>query len=70
MKLGLNILGVLGLLIGGVWMLQGLDILGGSFMSGQSRWLEIGAASRRGEPGAARLGELVTPLGSGCRLSI
>ena len=43
MKLGLNILGVLGLLIGGVWMLQGLDILGGSFMSGQSRWLEIGA---------------------------
>jgi hypothetical protein len=26
-------------------MLQGLDILGGSFMSGQSRWLEIGAAS-------------------------
>ena len=45
MKLGLNILGVLGLLIGGVWMLQGLDILGGSFMSGQSRWLEIGAVS-------------------------
>jgi hypothetical protein len=44
MKLGFNILGVLGLLIGGVWMLQGLDILGGSFMSGQSRWLEIGAA--------------------------
>jgi hypothetical protein len=24
-------------------MLQGLDILGGSFMSGHSRWLEIGA---------------------------
>jgi len=44
MKLGLNILGVLGLLIGGVWMLQGLNILGGSFMSGQSQWLEIGAA--------------------------
>ena len=43
MKLGLNLLGVLGLLIGCVWMLQGLDILGGSFMSGQSRWLDIGA---------------------------
>jgi hypothetical protein len=42
-KFGLNILGVLGLLIGGVWMLQGLNILGGSFMSGQSRWVEIGA---------------------------
>jgi hypothetical protein len=26
-------------------MLQGLDIPGDSFMSGQSRWLEIGTAS-------------------------
>jgi len=43
MKIGLNILGVLGLLIGGVWMLQGLNVLAGSFMSGQNRWLVIGA---------------------------
>jgi hypothetical protein len=43
MKLGLNLLGVLGLLIGAVWTLQGLNILGGSFMSGQSQWLAIGA---------------------------
>jgi hypothetical protein len=43
MKLGLNILGALALLIGVVWMLQGLDILGGSFMSGQNQWFVIGA---------------------------
>ena len=42
MKLGLNVLGLLGLLIGAVWTLQGLNILGGSFMSGQTRWLDIG----------------------------
>ncbi|HUZ67738.1 MAG TPA: hypothetical protein VMU56_08770 [Beijerinckiaceae bacterium] len=43
MKIGLNIIGVLLLLIGGVWMLQGLNILGGSFMSGQNQWFVIGA---------------------------
>ena len=43
MKLGLNVLGVVGLLIGGVWTLQGLNILEGSFMSGQTRWFAIGA---------------------------
>ena len=44
MKIAWNVLGVLGLLIGSVWMLQGLNILGGSFMSGQSQWFVIGAA--------------------------
>ncbi len=43
MKIGSNIAGILGLLIGGVWMLQGLNILGGSFMSGQNQWFVIGA---------------------------
>jgi hypothetical protein len=43
MKLGLNIAGVVGLLVGGVWMLQGLNFLGGSFMSGQREWFVIGA---------------------------
>jgi hypothetical protein len=42
-KLGLNILGALVLLIGCVWMLQGLNYLGGSFMSGQRQWFWIGA---------------------------
>jgi hypothetical protein len=48
MKIGLNVLAVLGIVIGGVWMLQGLDILGGSFMSGQSRWFLIGAICASG----------------------
>jgi uncharacterized membrane protein YphA (DoxX/SURF4 family) len=43
MKIAWNVLGILGLLIGVVWMLQGLNILGGSFMSGQSQWFVIGA---------------------------
>jgi hypothetical protein len=29
--------------VGGVWILQGAGILGGSFMTGSSRWLEIGS---------------------------
>lgn len=43
MKIGLNIFGVILLLVGGVWMLQGLNVLGGSFMSGQNQWFVIGA---------------------------
>jgi len=42
MKMALNIVGALLVLIGAVWALQGLNVLGGSFMSGQTRWLEIG----------------------------
>ncbi|WP_193337837.1 hypothetical protein [Devosia beringensis] len=30
------------ILLGAVWMLQGANLLGGSFMSGQSQWLYIG----------------------------
>ncbi|MBI4312461.1 MAG: hypothetical protein HY681_11875 [Chloroflexi bacterium] len=35
--------GVLSSLTGVVWVLQGLNILGGSFMSGRSTWGWIGA---------------------------
>jgi hypothetical protein len=28
--------------IGGIWTLQGAGIIGGSFMTGSSRWLVIG----------------------------
>jgi len=35
--------GVVLLLIGLVWALQGIGVLGGSAMSGQSQWLVIGA---------------------------
>jgi LPXTG-motif cell wall-anchored protein len=44
MKLMLTILGVLLILVGGVWLLQGLNVLLGSVMSGQSQWTVIGAA--------------------------
>ena len=36
------VVGVIALLTGGVWILQGLGILPGSFMSGQRTWLLIG----------------------------
>jgi hypothetical protein len=29
-------------LVGIVWALQGLNVIGGSFMTGQSQWLVIG----------------------------
>jgi hypothetical protein len=35
-------LGVLLVLVGGLWTLQGLGIVGGSFMSGASQWTVIG----------------------------
>jgi len=34
--------GVLLLLIGVIWVLQGAGVIGGSFMSGQKLWLGIG----------------------------
>ena len=39
MTLALRIVGVLLLLMGTVWFLQGLSILGGGFMVGQTRWV-------------------------------
>jgi hypothetical protein len=38
MRITLNIIGVLLVFFGGVWILQGINILPGSFMSGQTRW--------------------------------
>jgi hypothetical protein len=38
MKIALNIVGALLVFFGGVWVLQGINILPGSFMSGQMRW--------------------------------
>jgi hypothetical protein len=35
-------LGVLAVVLGGLWTLQGLDVLGGSVMSGVSLWAVIG----------------------------
>jgi hypothetical protein len=36
------VLGVLLFLVGGLWMLQGLNVLGGSAMSGKTLWAVIG----------------------------
>lgn len=36
------IFGVLFVLVGGVWFAQGIDVLGGSFMSGNRTWAFIG----------------------------
>ncbi len=43
MKRALTILGILLFLSGLVWLLQGLNILLGSPMSGDSRWVTNGA---------------------------
>jgi hypothetical protein len=42
MRIVLNVLGVLCLLLGCVWILQGINILPGSFMTGQTKWAIYG----------------------------
>jgi hypothetical protein len=42
MKIVLNILAVLVILVGGVWFLQGINVLPGSFMTGQTVWAIYG----------------------------
>jgi hypothetical protein len=37
-----TIIGVLLVFLGGLWILQGSNVVGGSVMSGQSQWLMIG----------------------------
>ena len=43
MRYVLLIVGGLMILIGGVWLLQGIGILPGSFMTGQLFWAAMGA---------------------------
>jgi hypothetical protein len=45
MKIFLNIVGILLILIGLVWTLQGINILPGSFMTGQIQWAIYGMAT-------------------------
>jgi uncharacterized membrane protein HdeD (DUF308 family) len=42
MRIVLNIVGVLCLLVGCIWILQGINILPGSFMTGQTKWALYG----------------------------
>ena len=43
MRIVLTIFGVLAILLGGVWILQGINILPGSFMTGDIKWAVFGA---------------------------
>jgi uncharacterized membrane protein HdeD (DUF308 family) len=43
MRIALNIAGVLCLISGCIWILQGINILPGSFMTGQTKWAIYGA---------------------------
>ena len=45
MRYVLLIVGGLMILVGGVWLLQGVGILPGSFMTGQPFWAVMGAIS-------------------------
>lgn len=42
MRIALNVTGILFVLMGGVWILQGINILPGSFMTGQTKWAVYG----------------------------
>ena len=43
MRIVLNIVAVLMVVLGAIWVLQGINILPGSFMTGQMRWAVRGA---------------------------
>jgi hypothetical protein len=42
MKIALNIVGVLLVIMGGIWFFQGINVLPGSFMTGQMKWAIYG----------------------------
>jgi hypothetical protein len=42
MRIALNVIGVLLVLVGGIWILQGINVLPGSFMTGQIKWAAYG----------------------------
>jgi hypothetical protein len=42
MKTTLNIVGVILVLFGAIWFLQGINVLPGSFMTGQIQWAVYG----------------------------
>jgi hypothetical protein len=43
MRIALYVAGALCALVGCVWFLQGVNVLPGSFMTGQTRWAVYGA---------------------------
>ncbi len=45
MRSVLNVIGIVLFLLGSLWALQGLNLVGGSFMTGQPKWVFIGTAT-------------------------
>ena len=45
MRIVLGVAGALFIITGGVWFLQGINVLPGSFMTGQSKWAIYGAGT-------------------------
>lgn len=43
MRLAMKVIGGIFVFMGGVWFLQGINVLPGSFMTGQMLWAIIGA---------------------------
>ena len=43
MRIASTIVGVMCLLVGCIWFLQGINVLPGSFMTGQTKWAGYGA---------------------------
>jgi hypothetical protein len=45
MRIALNVVGVLLLVIGVIWILQGINVLPGSFMTGKIQWAVYGGVA-------------------------
>ena len=45
MRILLSVIGAFLLLSGGVWFLQGINVIPGSFMTGQTKWATYGAVT-------------------------
>jgi hypothetical protein len=45
MKIAFNVVGVILMLMGAIWFLQGINVLPGSFMTGQIRWAVYGGVA-------------------------
>jgi hypothetical protein len=45
MRTSLNLAGIILVLFGGVWFLQGINVLPGSFMTGQLKWAILGGVA-------------------------
>jgi MYXO-CTERM domain-containing protein len=43
MRIASTVVGILCLLVGCIWFLQGINVLPGSFMTGQAKWAVYGA---------------------------